>query len=242
MGYNKHSKKEDALLLVATQNTLKHIKEEFTLPDGYTFEWEKKISYEDIYNWHISNGYPEVNVDYLLKKNPSGKYAAIKPDGGIIIAIKKDSSGNIERWVPILTSEAKHQESEQGNAIERGFKNANVIADMYSGYNICPYIMFVQGNGFSSEFEKNKLRGGLCCNVYDTDAPVDIHDERFNICPKNEVAVATKSTIEKKHINCFVRPEPWTVDEMSDKLNQAAMQACKILFERVKDGKSMNGK
>ena len=161
--YNIYSKEEDAELYQTMEKVRKYASKNLHLPEGYIFERWNKIPYDRIYQWHKKNGVPLSEISYLLKKNPAGKFASIESDGGMIVAIQKDNGGNIIDWIPLLASEAKHQESNVGNAIERVFKNYNAIKGIFMEWEIFPYICLTsqasRSAGYQIPFSKaNPIR------------------------------------------------------------------------------------
>lgn len=223
--YNKHSKREDADLYSAMDEVQKNAVENFPLPDGYVYERWKKIPYDRIHQWHIQNGNPENEVAHLLKKNDkSGKYASIEPDAGMIVAVKKDFGGNIIEWIPLLSAEAKHQESSVGNAIERVFKNYNAHKEIFKDVDIFPYICFGQGSGLSTSFEQNKLIAGM---GNDVNMKVNVYDKTYSLETTKSNSIIKdklKSSVEHKNGNFFVREKSWTKPEMVEILNEAMSQ------------------
>lgn len=212
--YNIHSKQEDAYLYKAMQEVRNFALESLPLPEGYVYEMWDKIPYDRIFQWHKKTVVNEDDIKYLLKKNPAGNFASIKPDGGLIVAVKKDIGGNIIDWIPMLTSESKHQESGVGNAIERMFKNFNAIKDIFMAHGIFPYLCFGQGIGLKSEFEQNKLRIGM---GNDVNVDVNIYDYK--------VLLLENRQISKKRGLFFLKEEKWEIQEMKDKLIIALKQS-----------------
>ena len=192
--YNSHAKIQDKLLWEAMEDVTEYAFENLPLPNGYIYEQWQKIPFDLIIQWHISNGYSEEDYDYLTIPNPNGKIGSIAPDGGLIVAVKKDNGGNIIKWVPMLTSEAKYQASTGGNALERYFKNYNTIYAIFNETKIFPFITFGEGEGMGSSFILNKIRCGMNCDV---NKPIDIY--------------------QKKGI-FIARVEPWTKNEMYNTL------------------------
>lgn len=192
--YNSHAKIQDKLLWEAMEDVTEYAFENLPLPNGYIYEQWQKIPFDLIIQWHISNGYSEEDYDHLTIPNPSGKIGSIAPDGGLIVAVKKDNGGNIIKWVPMLTSEAKYQASTGGNALERYFKNYNTIYAIFNETKIFPFITFGEGEGMGSSFILNKIRCGMNCHV---NKPIDIY--------------------QKKGI-FIARVEPWTKNEMYNTL------------------------
>lgn len=106
-------------------------------------------------------------VDRYLGQTLFVENASIKPDGGIIEV--KDDNG---KWRVILVSEAKHQGKDienikagklvgknndqdlmaAGNAIERAYKNVNEIANFMLSENYFPYILFLEGSNFLTQY------------------------------------------------------------------------------------------
>jgi hypothetical protein len=89
----------------------------------------------------------------------------MKPDGGIIVAIRKtlDENGQIvQERIPILITEDKVQGTNDnlhalgkprqatGNAIERGAKNIRGAEMIFGGLDVFPYVLFASGCDFHS--------------------------------------------------------------------------------------------
>ena len=227
--YNIHSKVEDAELFETMERVRKYASKNLQLPEGYIFERWNKIPYDRIYNWHLNSGVPITEISYLLKKNPSGNFASIEPDGGMIVAVKKDNGGNIINWIPLLASEAKHQESDKGNAIERVFKNYNAIKDIFMAYDIFPYVCFGQGIGLASAFEQNKLTIGM---GNDVNLDININDYKYPLLENNNTIIkcTPKRCVERKKGHFLVRKKRWDEDEMFGRLVSVIKQSYDYFF------------
>lgn len=225
--YNTYSKEEDADLYAVMEEVRQYASENFPLPDGYSYERWNKIPYDRIREWHLSNGIQQEELSHLLKKNPAGEYANIEPDGGIIVAVKKDIGGNIIDWVPMLASEAKHQESGVGNAIERVFKNYNAFKDIFCEVEIFPYICFGQGFGLGSSYQQNKIIGGM---GNDVNQEIDIHDRTIQINNPSTKKYKVRQFVTKKVGNFLVRKDRWEKPEMLGRLVTAMKQSYKYFW------------
>lgn len=217
--FNKYSKAEDIELYDIMENVREYAQRYLTLPEGYEYERWDTIPYELMQEYLVRNGYSMSDTMYLLVPNPSGKYASIKPDGGLIVVVKKDIGGNIVDWVPMLASEAKHQESAQGNAIERVFKNYNAIANLFKCEDIFPYVCFAQGTGFDSSFIQNKIRVAIGGEI---NHDVNIYN--------HEIYPGYGRKISQQVGNMFVRRKRWTPDEMYGRLISAMIQSYEYFF------------
>ena len=97
--------------------------------------------------------------------NEENKNVYMKPDGGIIVAIRKtlDENGQIvQERIPILITEDKVQGTNDnlhaagkprqatGNAIERGAKNIRGAEMIFGGLDVFPYVLFASGCDFHS--------------------------------------------------------------------------------------------
>lgn len=227
--YNALSKEEDACLWNVMEEVIKYAKSTLVLPEGYIYERWNKIPYDRIYEWHRGNGVPAETIMHLLKKNPAGKYASIEPDGGLIVGVKKDNGGNIINWIPLLASEAKHQESDVGNAIERTFKNYNAIKDIFMEWDVFPYICFGAGKGLESAFEQNKLIGGM---GNDVNLDINIKDYTVSVIAESFSVIKThpKTKVSRKRGNFLVRKESWSPEEMYGRLVSAMRQSYDYFF------------
>lgn len=228
--FNKYSKDEDADLYAVMEEVRQYASENLPLPDGYSYERWNRIPYNKIREWHLKNGVLPDELSHLLKKNPNGKYASIEPDGGMIVAVKKDVGGNIIDWVPMLASEAKHQESDVGNAIERVFKNYNAIKDIFMEVEIFPYICFGQGYGLGSSFEQNKIIAGM---GNDVNQEIDIYDKTIPINESNATGYKLRPFIVRKTGNFLVRKDRWEKLEMLGRLVTAMKQSYNYFWVKV---------
>ena len=210
--YNYNSLKEDKDLYKAMRMVKEYASEHLPLPNGYQYELLKSISVNFIIRWLTNKGVKKEALDFLLVPNKNGKLPTIEPDGGLLIAVKKDYSGNIYDSIPMLSSEAKHQDSDNGNAIERVFKNYNVIYNLFQKDNIFPFICFGQGLAFSNEFINNKIRLGAWCNI------------------NNEVNILFEDE-NVKHGSFHLREKKWEISEMFDILVEAMKQSYSYFFK-----------
>ena len=115
-------------------------------PFGYTVEHKKKITLYECQEYFHKVGGPV--------PDPANKRYFMKPDGGILFAIKDG------RRIPILMTEVKDQGTNDllfeqnkkrqstGNAIERGAKNIRGAEMLFSGQTIFPYVIFASGCDF----------------------------------------------------------------------------------------------
>lgn len=209
--YNYHSTKEDKDLFEAMAEVKAYACNSMPLPENYHYEHLTIISYKLIRQWLKHNGIDDKTLSCLTFPNDSGKEPSIKPDGGLIVAVKKDESGNILDLVPLLSSEAKHQDSTVGNAIERLFKNYNAISNLFLKNKVFPYLCFGQGDAFTSEFINNKIRVAALCNV----------NEEVNVLFDSENA---------KHGSFHLRKDKWEIPEMYGRLVTAMKQSYSYFF------------
>lgn len=219
--YNEFSKAEDADLYETMGNVLEYAQRTFKLPEGYIFERWDRVPYDLMQMWLLKNGYPLRETTYLMVPNPNGGYASISPDGGLIVAVKKDCGGNVTDWYPLLASEAKHQESSEGNAIERVFKNYNALQNLYRTDEVFPYLCFAQGKGFDSPFIQNKIRVAI---GNDVNRDVNIFNKK--------ICTGHGRFISKPVGNMFIRKNRWTKEEMYGRLVSAMNQSYEYFFEK----------
>lgn len=216
--FNYHSKDEDRDLSIAMKETLDFANSHLPLPEGYIYEIWTNLSFRKMQDWLIQRGFPVEETAYLTVKNPKGDDGSIKPDSGVLVAVKKDNGGNIENWYPLLAAESKHQESTVGNAVERFFKNSNGFKSLFEAEDIFPYLLFSQGEGFTSSFICNKIRIGVGSEI---NRDVDIY--------KRDVKVRGK-ILKRANSNAFVRPRKWEVTEMKGRLVSALIQSHGYFF------------
>lgn len=190
---NENSKKEELELQKSVIKLFDLIKDKFPLPKYWEYKFEKSLSLKMAKRIKILNGYDEDDLNYLLENRK------VEPDGGVIYAIKKDSSCNIEKINILLITEAKHQNSGTGNAIERWCKNFNLYKDIFNHENIFPFITFAAGKDFSEETVRVKLNVGgsneITNNTKDIRKDVILVNERKEYKPK--ILFLTKDDFSK---------------------------------------------
>jgi len=132
--------------LNAAMNEIRLYAETKFLPLGYTIETSPSITLFECQTYFHKVGGPP--------PNPSNKNVSMKPDGGILFAVK-------EERIPILIVEDKVQGTNDkrlekklgrqstGNAIERAGKNIRGAEMLFTG-NIFPYVLFASGCDFHS--------------------------------------------------------------------------------------------
>ena len=152
---NINSKKEETILQGAVEKLFLEVKTKYPLPKYWEYGFSKHLTLDFAKQIKvITYGYSLEDLNYL----PDGR--RVEPDGGFLYLIKRDSSGNIEKIYPLLITEAKHQDSGSGNAIERYFKNFNFYADLLKWEKIFPYVTFAVGKDFDKETVKVKFKVG----------------------------------------------------------------------------------
>ena len=224
---NEFSRKEDENLYSVMECLFKRLitnaKDAYPLPEGYVFEHWKTLKYSLIRKYLLGRGVSENDLTYLTVPNPSGKESAIKPDGGIIVAVKRENEEVVD-FYPLLMSESKHQESNQGNAIERLFKNYDAICHLFDFDDITPYVIFCQGKGMGSEYIKNKLRVAAMDPLFTND--IDIHNK-----------IISNGKVERlaKRGCILVRTESWDFLHMTGNLLTALEQSYNYFFNNKKE-------
>lgn len=216
--FNFYSKHEDKALAVAMRETLEYANESLRLPDGYTYEVWKNLSFKDMQEWLIKRGFPIEETAYLTTKNSNGKYASVKPNSGILVAVKRNSDGHVEDWYILLAAESNYQNSTRGNAVERFFKNMNCFKALFEAEDVFPYLLFSQGEGYTSNFICNKLRIGTGSEI---NKDVNIRKKTLNV---------GGSILKKVNSNAFVRERKWEVDEIKGRLISALIQSHEYFF------------
>lgn len=173
--YNKNSKVQDKNLKEATDKLLEYAMAKFKLPEGYSFSKWSNLSYDKIYNYMIKSGVDPSLISDFLKKSGNNEYFSIEPDGGIIVACKRDESGNLLDWKPLLSAEGKFQSDSVGNACERYFKNHDVFRNLFDSEDIFPYFCFCDGAGMNDDYIKGKFTIGIGNNL----GMVDIYNKKI---------------------------------------------------------------
>ena len=142
---NDDSKISEKTLEDSISELIDYSKKKFK-PLGYNIIVEKTISLYECQKYFQEAGGPEPNSD--------NKKYFMKPDGGIIYALKDDKK------IPILIVEDKVQGTNDklycenkkrqstGNAIERAAKNIRGAEMMFVNQDIFPYVLFAAGCDF----------------------------------------------------------------------------------------------
>jgi len=140
---NDDSRSSEQTLQEAMSEMIKYASEMFA-PLGYTIETASKITLFECQEYFHKVGGPP--------PNPNNNSVYMKPDGGILYAVKGDR-------IPILMVEDKVQGTNDirfskklgrqatGNAIERGAKNIRGAEMLFTG-DIFPYVLFASGCDF----------------------------------------------------------------------------------------------
>lgn len=142
---NDDSRGSEQTLQEAMKEILFYAREKFS-PLGYTIETSPTITLFECQEYFHKVGGPP--------PNPVNKNVSMKPDGGILYAVK-------EERIPILIVEDKVQGTNDkrlekklgrqstGNAIERAGKNIRGAEMLFTG-DIFPYVLFASGCDFHS--------------------------------------------------------------------------------------------
>jgi hypothetical protein len=142
---NDESYSSEQTLQASIKEVMLYATEKFS-PLGYKIEQSSKITLFECQEYFHKVGGPP--------PNPENKSVCMKPDGGILYAVK-------EERIPILIVEDKLQGTNDirlekklgrqstGNAIERGAKNIRGAEMLFTG-DIFPYVLFASGCDFHS--------------------------------------------------------------------------------------------
>ena len=201
---------EDKTLFEVNQKLECYLKGNVEIPDEWDIELWKTIPMTLVVLKLKNDGIPYNKTQYLLAPNPNGKPSEINPDGGCLALVKRDDKEEIVEWYPLAISESKHQGTDdkpdqaKGNAIERLFKNYNVVTKICKRDKVTPFVCFCQGCDMESEFVRNKIRQGGC-----------------------EIGLTTIKTDEYDFRRCsfWMRKEAWTFDEIYEKVKACAIEA-----------------
>jgi len=158
---------------MAQSDNLRHIQRlsgggKTTYAEGANTENKVVSAVQDVLET-IRERYPELSFKHM-KRHPKTLFAEaigmfnytpandksfVNPDGGTIWVTKDE-----ETWIPILTSEAKKQgtndklllegkkKQAQGNAIERAYKNIEEFRCLYHNHDWFSYFIFCEGCDF----------------------------------------------------------------------------------------------
>lgn len=223
MPKNGKSKNDDKKISWALAETFKTIS---INPDaqfgGYQYLYTPTASYETLALILKLHGETDDQVAYLLHKTEKGNFSFIKPDAGIIWAIKKDIYGNIEDIEVICSGEFKSQggndiKESYGNTEQRMFKNSNIFIDIITRYTEqTPYAVFGDGNAFKDIRVLNSVRGGCGFEINE----LIIDDIYIN-------------SNRKKRFPVMLRSEPWTEDEIYEIFLTIAWQRINFLKKKL---------
>lgn len=216
---NSVSYLEDETLLKMSQKLVNYLRGNVRIHDDWEFVHLETISMNLVTLKLRNEGIPYKALTHLTIPNLNGEKSNIKPDGGCVAAVKKNDGGEIVSWFPLVASESKHQGSidkpkqAKGNAIERVFKNYNVIVNICRNDRITPFVCFCQGCDMNNEYVKNKLRQGFNCDIGSQSIKTDDYDFR------------------KPQI--WAREETWTPDEIYEKLKSCVLEAYEYYKDRM---------
>ena len=148
----------------------------------------------------------------------------MRPDGGVLSVVDRD--GTI---YPILITEVKNQgtnylraeegkpKQPKGNAIERLGKNVIGIRTALMPEGIVPFLCFGYGSDFADD-----------SSILDRVSTIAMFG------PLNQVNVVNQST-DSKSFNrgsFFFREEPWSIEEMEERMFEVASRAIHYYFAR----------
>jgi len=179
-----------------------------------SFTHEKKMLLRDIVAM-LSKQFPEYASHFIDTHESS----SIKPDGGFLFATNRQGERRL-----ILVAEVKRQGTNdarieegkpiqaKGNAIERLGKNLIGIRAMFKNEGVLPFVCFGHGYDF--------MAGS---SILDR---VRVMNEFF---PLNEQFVE-KNFLPFEPVSMFFRLEPWSTEEMAEKLYQIAKRAIQYKF------------
>lgn len=216
---NSVSYTEDETLFKMSQKLVDYLRGNVRIHDDWEFMHLDTISMNLVVLKLRNEGVPYSATKHLTIPNPKGKIPEIKPDGGCVATVKRNDNGEIISWFPLVVSESKHQgspykpEQAKGNAIERVFKNYNVMVNICRNDRITPFACFCQGCDMDNEYVKNKLRQGFNCDIGSQSIKTDDYNFR------------------KPQI--WAREETWTSEEIYEKIKSCALEAYEYYKHRM---------
>lgn len=228
---NDDSSSSESTLKDTMKEVIAYATEKFA-PLGYTIETSPAITLFECQEYYHKVGGPP--------PNPANKNVSMKPDGGIVYAVK-------ESRIPILMVEDKVQGTNDtrfekklgrqstGNAIERGAKNIRGAEMLFTG-TIFPYVLFASGCDFhSSETIAKRIEmmnmGYPNHSIEITPSTTDewIHESLLALLPSIQV----KKTLGKGIASVFVKSHKWNVMKHGSSLWKKDEQV--LLLKHVMD-------
>jgi hypothetical protein len=202
---NDDSRSSEQTLQEAMTEIVQYATEKFT-PLGYTIETASKITLFECQSYFHKVGGPT--------PNPDNKSVCMKPDGGILYAVKGDR-------IPILMVEDKVQGTNDirfskklgrqatGNAIERGAKNIRGAEMLFTG-DIFPYVLFASGCDFHPSETIAKRIEMMNMGYPNHSIVIDPSStERMNACIALLPAIQVKKCGGKGIASVFVKSHKW---------------------------------
>ena len=212
---NVTSKQQESNVIKALDKVVKYLQKKFESQIYLIHEkqwWLRNIVTE------LQNTYPDVDFHCHFDTT------SIRPDGGILYIRGPDDD---EVSYPILISEVKNQGTNdlrakeglprqaKGNAIERLGKNLIGLRTALMRENIFPFVCF----GYGCDFESDST-------ILDRVSTMAMFGKLNNTYLHNE---------EQGRFNrgsFYFRPEPWTVDEMSEVMKDIAERSVLYYFSK----------
>jgi type II restriction enzyme len=177
---------------------------------GYTIVIEKTISlYECQTHFEMAGG---------PQPDPNNKKVCMKPDGGILFAVKDKAR------IPILIVEDKVQGTNDtlfekklkrqatGNAIERGGKNIRGAEMLFANTDIFPYILFASGCDFHSSetiAKRLEMMNMGVPNHYIEITPTTTQESVNTSIDKIKEKISVKKLCGKDIASIFVKTHKW---------------------------------
>lgn len=200
--YNENAKQLEVDILLAVSEVFNDLQKDFPTLE---FNHIKK---------HPKNMFAEAAgvFDYV----PENPKSFVNPDGGTIFVRVRDE------WVPVLTTEAKKQGTNdiremeglkpqsQGNAIERAYKNVEEFRILYSKYSWFNYIIFARG-----------------CDFVKGSSILDRLDGLTKYQPRETLYTFDEGQL----VSLFVSPEGFTKQFVYDKMYDSANSVIKRILE-----------
>lgn len=209
---NRHSKRQETLLIQALKNAVEQIVKEFEV----TLHHQSDVLLKSIVA-ELRQKFPDVPFNHFFDNT------SLRPDGGVLFLVAQN--GGLH---PILISEAKRQgtndaraaeglkKQARGNAIERLGKNLTGFRTMMLSESILPFVVFGEG-----------------CDFAEDSSILDRVTTLAMFGPLNRIDVVNLGEDGKFNRGSFFFREPtWTVEEMTPILVEIARRSIYYYFSK----------
>lgn len=229
--WNNQDKIDSPISRNAMLKVYEYVVNTYSLPSNMRFMYYDKLSFEQaIINRNSINLIDNYFLSHKVQNGKKDKYSELVPDSGCITIDVLGSHCQITHHLYVCCGEMKYQGDNQGNAIERSFKNANAFNNTFNCCgDITPYIVCCRGASFKSEFEKNKLRVGCGFEVPNLNIKTIKEKDYFgnNINRRRYGIIIEEETFdEKKLYDAFVEVAKQSMDYYMTKIPNIRRKSC----------------